>query len=112
VQTELLSPAFPAVNCEECALRSLTRPPPEYASGIEVRRIRTNGDIKWNGGRVWVSSVLVGEPIGLEVIADGLWRVSYGPVELGALDAKGRLRPLRARGDVLPQAAGGTRGGV
>jgi transposase InsO family protein len=85
---------------------------PEYEAGIEVRRVRTNGDIKWNGGRVWVSSVLVGEPIGLEEVADSLWRVSYGPLELGTLDAKGRLRPLRAREPVVPEPAAGACDGV
>lgn len=85
---------------------------PEYAPGVEVRRVRTNGDIKWNGGRVWVSSVLVGEPIGLEETADGVWRVCYGPVELGSLDAKGRLRPPRARGGEVPQTKAGARDGV
>lgn len=84
---------------------------PEYEPGVEVRRVRTNGDIKWNGGRVWVSSVLVGEPIGLEEMADGLWRVRYGPVPLGSLDAKGRLRPPRACGRV-PKPADGARDDV
>jgi transposase InsO family protein len=79
---------------------------PEYDSGIDVRRVRTNGDIKWNGGRVWVSSVLVGEPIGLTEVADGEWEVRYGPVALGSLDARGRLRPPR-RGRRVPKSADG-----
>ena len=85
---------------------------PEYDADIDVRRVRTNGDIKWNGGRVWVSSVLVGEPIGLEAVADGLWRVCYGPVGLGTLDAKGRLRPPRACGEVVAKPADGAGDGV
>lgn len=36
-----------------------------------------------------------GEPVGLIPIADGEWRVMYGPIELGVLDARNRLRQRR-----------------
>ena len=38
---------------------------PEYAEGVEVRRVRSNGEIKWAGERVFLSEALVGEPVGL-----------------------------------------------
>ena len=69
---------------------------PEYASGVAVRRVRTNGEIKWRGDLVWLSSTLVGEPVGLEEDEDGVWRVRFGPVQLGSLAADGRLRRPRA----------------
>jgi len=69
---------------------------PEYASGVAVRRVRCNGEIKWRGELVWISSVLVGEPVGIEEGEDGLWRVTFGPVLLGTMDADGRLRRPRA----------------
>jgi transposase InsO family protein len=69
---------------------------PEYASGVAVRRVRTNGEIKWRGELVWLSSALVGEPVGLEEDEDGVWRVRFGPVQLGSLAADGRLRRPRA----------------
>jgi len=65
---------------------------PEYDCGIEVRRVRATGQIKWSGELVYVSQTLAGEPLGLEEIADGLWRMTYGPVLLGSIDAGGRLR--------------------
>ena len=61
---------------------------PEYASGVAVRRVRTNGEIKWRGELVWLSSVLVGEPVGIEEGEDGVWRVRFGPVLLGTIDAE------------------------
>jgi len=71
---------------------------PEYASGVVVKRVRTNGEIKWRSQLVYVSSALVGEPVGIEETEAGLWLVHYGPVLLGTLDAKGRLqRPRAAR---------------
>jgi putative transposase len=71
---------------------------PEYASGVDVRRVRTNGEIRWRNGLVYVSAALIGEPIGLEEDADGTWGVRYGPVLLGAIDAAGRLQAPRAAG--------------
>jgi transposase InsO family protein len=69
---------------------------PEYANGVAVRRVRTNGEIKWRGDLVWLSSTLVGEPVGIEEGEDGLWQVWFGPVLLGSIAADGRLRRPRA----------------
>jgi putative transposase len=69
---------------------------PEYASGVAVRRVRRNGEIKWRGELVWLSSALVGEPVGIEEGEDGLWRVTFGPVLLGSIGADSRLRRPRA----------------
>jgi len=71
---------------------------PAYASSVAVRRVRSNGEIKWRGELVWISSALVGEPVGIEEGEDGLWHVWFGPVLLGSIDASGRLqRPRTAR---------------
>jgi putative transposase len=70
---------------------------PEYGQDCAVRRVRSNGEIKWRGDLVFVSQVLVGEPVGIEQTASGDWRVRYADVGLGYIDSKrGRLnrRPL------------------
>jgi putative transposase len=69
---------------------------PEYANGAVVRRVRMNGEIKWRGDLVWISSALIGEPVGIEEDEDGLWRVRFGSVLLGMIDTNGRLRRPRA----------------
>lgn len=71
-------------------------PAVEYAARCLVRRTHPNGDIKWLGRRVFISQAVAGELLGLEEIADGCWRVNFGPVELGWLDARRpqRLQPL------------------
>jgi transposase InsO family protein len=69
---------------------------PEYEGGVAVRRVRMNGEIKWRGELVWISSALIGEPVGIEEGEDGLWGVRFGPVLLGSIDASGRLRRPRA----------------
>ena len=65
---------------------------PEYAAGVEARRVRTSGAIKWAGGAVYISMALVGELVGLEQTESGL----YGPVLLGDVTRAGRLRRPRA----------------
>jgi hypothetical protein len=71
---------------------------PEYGGDVAVRRVRTNGEMKWRNALVYVSSALIGEPVGIEETDDGTWQVSYGPVPLGILDPSGKLRRPPAKG--------------
>lgn len=59
-----------------------------YAADSVVRRVRYNGDIKWQGHTVYVSHCLAGEPVGLEAHAEHCWRVCFGPVTLGWLSTR------------------------
>ena len=70
----------------------------EYPDAFLVRRAHPNGDVKWRGRRVLISQALAGEPVGIEEITDGRWRVWFGPVELGWLDAR---RPDRMHRHVI-----------
>ncbi len=38
---------------------------PEYPEAATVRQVRSNGEIKWRGERVFLGEPLVGEPVGL-----------------------------------------------
>ncbi len=66
------------------------RPYPErlgdvhYPPLTEVRRVRSNGQIKWRGELVFVSAALVGELVGITEDKDA-WLVSFGPIPLGLL---------------------------
>ena len=74
--------------------------PLEYPDRFEVRYVSANGGIRWNHRWVNVSTVCVGEYVGLEEIDDGIWNVYFGPLRLGRLlerhmrieDAYGRLK--------------------
>lgn len=57
-----------------------------YPSDWEVRYVSDGGQIRWNGGRVFVGRALLGEPVGLELITDGKWRVWFSFYELGIFD--------------------------
>lgn len=75
-------------------------PPLAYPDRFEMRYVSANGGIRWNHRWVNVSTVCVGQYVGLEEIDDGIWNVYFGPLRLGRLlerhmrieDAYGRLR--------------------
>src|SRR5271163_3578755 len=54
--------------------------PPHYGADHEVRSVRHNGEIRWQGDTIYISEALIGEPIGLLEDEDGNWTVSYGPI--------------------------------
>src|SRR5215468_1472805 len=66
-------------------------PPLEYPDRFEVRYVSANGGIRWNRRWVNVSTVCIGEYVGLEEIDDGIWNVYFGPLKLGRLHER-RMR--------------------
>jgi hypothetical protein len=63
-------------------------PPLEYPDRFEVRYVSANGGIRWNRGWINVSSVCIGEYVGLEEIDNGIWNVYFGPLKLGRLNER------------------------
>jgi putative transposase len=61
-------------------------PKVEYDHGEVTRRVRSNGEIKWKGGFIYVSEALVGEPIALHQKDEHLWEVWFSSHLLGALN--------------------------
>ena len=49
----------------------------DYPGRWEVRRIRKSGEMKFKGTRVFLSSALAGEAVGLAEIDEGIWRECY-----------------------------------
>lgn len=62
---------------------------PQYDADHRVRRVRHNGEIKWNGSTVYINEALVGEPVGLAEDDDGGCIVRYGQIELGFIPHRG-----------------------
>ena len=63
---------------------------PEYGDHHEVRRVRHNGEIKWQGQTIYISEALIGEPIGLCDEGAAGWSVCYGPIALGTIGPRDR----------------------
>ena len=63
-------------------------PPLVYPDRFEVRYVSANGDIRWNLDWVNVSTVCIGEYVGLKEIGDGIWNVYFGLLKLGRLNER------------------------
>jgi transposase InsO family protein len=58
----------------------------EYPDHYVIRRVRSNGEIKWGGELHFLGEALYGEPVGLEQVSDRYWRIYFGPLQLATMD--------------------------
>jgi len=59
---------------------------PCYDADCEVRRVRSGGEIKWRGGRLFLSECLAGETVGLRELSSGDGLVTFFHHELGVIE--------------------------
>jgi putative transposase len=72
---------------------------PNYGGDHTVRRVRHNGEIRWQSDTIYISEALIGEPVGLIEDEHGGWTVCYGPIALGIIAHRGdRLHKPKRRG--------------
>ena len=64
-----------------------TLPEPDYPAGLSVRRVRHNGQIKWQGRLIYLSEALIGEPVALRPHANNDWLIQFGPLAIGLLNS-------------------------
>lgn len=62
----------------------------EYPASFEVRRVRSNGEMKWKGELLFVGSVLRDEPVAMVPIDGERWKLYFGPVHLATWDERTR----------------------
>lgn len=62
----------------------------EYPGHFEIRRVRRDGTIRWQGEFLFLSETLRGERVGLEEIDDGIWSLFFGRHLLGRFDERER----------------------
>jgi putative transposase len=68
----------------------------KYPQGYDVRRVKTNGEIKWRGKRRYIGEAFKGVTLGIKQIEEGPNQVYFGSTLLGVLyeiDYRG-LRPV------------------
>jgi putative transposase len=65
-----------------------TLPEPDYPTSAAVRQVRHSGEIKWNGGLVYVSQTLAGEAVAVEETAGGEWTVRFYAYPIGVIDLR------------------------
>ncbi|RWE26427.1 MAG: IS481 family transposase [Mesorhizobium sp.] len=71
-----------------------TPPEPDYPQEAAVRRVRHNGEIRWNGGFVYVSQSLAGEAVAATEAEDGQWALTFHDYPLGIIDTR-RMKLVR-----------------
>ena len=75
---------------------------PWYDAWHAVRRVRTDGSIKWGGDLIFISETLTGEAVGVAETDSGDWIVRFADIDLGGSSTAGRkncmasARPGRA----------------
>jgi len=82
-------------------------PEPVYGAEVAARQVRSNGEIRWRGDLIHVSSALIGEAVGVEETADGQWLARFFDVPLGIIDQASRKlrRPVAPKpGSDIPSA--------
>lgn len=57
----------------------------EYDDHLEVRRIRPDGSMKWNGKLLFVGEAMAREFVGVEPVDDGHWQIHLGSMRLGII---------------------------
>jgi transposase InsO family protein len=83
--------------------RPSTRPYPArlpemvYPEPWQVRKVRPNGEIKWQGEAVFIGQALAGELIGMAESDHGFWRLHFGSILLGTLDHAGNFHRAAER---------------
>jgi len=70
---------------------------PEYNDSKQVRKVGRSGSIWVKGKEYYIGGMLIGEPVGIEEIDNGVYQVEYGPITLGKITKKGFIRPQRKR---------------
>jgi transposase InsO family protein len=72
-------------------------PEPDYPNTADIRRVRSNGEIKWAGDFLFVSSALIGELVAIEETFAGDLRMRFYNTPIGVIDTRQkRLRRLVA----------------
>ncbi|WP_439258491.1 DDE-type integrase/transposase/recombinase [Lonepinella sp. BR2271] len=66
-------------SCYQASNRTYTGrvEPYDYGEQAEIRQVRHNGEIKWQGKRFYLSQVLAKEPVAFIPFGDGIWHIYY-----------------------------------
>ena len=59
-----------------------------YPEHYVIRKVHSQGDIRWKGRQFYFSETLAGELIGCHQIDDSLWEIYFGPIHLANLDTR------------------------
>ena len=73
-----------------------------YGSGVEARRVRRDGMIKWAGGYLFIGEAMAHEIVGMKRVDDDRWYVHLGSMRLGVLHERSRTVVPLAEDEIQP----------
>lgn len=70
-------------------------PPLEYRAKDQVRRVRSNGEIRWRGRKRFIGEAFVGQEVALRRHRRGVWKAYFADILIGHLHEQdnGAMRP-------------------
>lgn len=75
-----------------------------YADDMIVRRIRSNGQVRWQAQLIYLSGVLAGELVGFKQASQDWWDVYFGPLLIARWDDRRKhILRVEAVGKRAPQ---------
>ncbi len=80
-------------------------PEPDYSAEAAVRRVRQNGEIKWNGDFIYVSKTLAGEAVAASETDTGEWALRFYAHPLGIIDSRHKKLVRRSAMQTRPDGA-------
>jgi len=86
-------------------------PEPDYPPEAAVRKVRSNGEIKWKGSLVYVSQSLVGEAVAIEETEAGEWALRFYNHPIGVIDERHERLRRRSNSPASNQNAAAQKGG-
>lgn len=80
----------PPATCYTPSPRPFPRrlPPLEYPLGWPVRRVWSNGVVKWRGRPLFLTATLAGEDVAFEPIDDGRWLLRFAVLPVAIFDER------------------------
>lgn len=79
-------------------------PEPVYPAEAAVRKVRSNGEIKWKGDLIYIADILAGDAIAVSETEQGQWQVNFYDRPIGLIDPKTKtLKPIKPKPKPQPE---------
>lgn len=60
----------------------------EYEDDFQIRMVKSNGQIKLKGKKIFISEALYGLPVGVKEVDEGVWDLRFSRVKLGKINLR------------------------
>lgn len=73
-------------------------PEPVYPAEAAVRKVRSNGVIKWKGELIYIADILIGDAVAVSETEQGEWMVLFYDRPIGVIDPRtNTLKPVKPK---------------